>query len=103
MRELRRRARRIAGPALGLMVSGYFAYHLVEGDRGLIAWLHLSRDLRDANAALTQVHAERASLDRKVRNLRSESIDQDLLDEQVRRMLDLGAPNEIVISPPPAR
>ena len=97
LRELRRRARFILGPVVGLALTGYFAYHLVEGDRGLLAWLRLTRELREANADLEQVRAARAALDHKVANLRPDHVDPDLLDERVRATLNLVAPNEIVI------
>ncbi len=97
LRELRRRARFILGPVLGLALTGYFAYHLVEGDRGLLAWLRLTRELREESANLEQVHAARAALDHKVANLRPDHVDPDLLDERVRATLNLVAPNEIVI------
>ncbi|MBV9859323.1 MAG: septum formation initiator family protein [Alphaproteobacteria bacterium] len=102
LRELRRRARVVAGPVLGLFLAGYFAYHLVEGDRGLLAWLRLTQELRAAKGSLAAVEAQRTALDRKVANMRSDHIDPDLLDERVRGTLDAVAPNEIVIMRPPA-
>ncbi|KKL88130.1 hypothetical protein LCGC14_1927810, partial [marine sediment metagenome] len=38
--ELRGRARHIVGPVLVVCITGYFAYHVIQGDRGLIAWSH---------------------------------------------------------------
>ena len=35
--ELRTRARSVIGPLLGLCLLAYFVFHLVNGDRGLIA------------------------------------------------------------------
>ena len=37
VRELKVRARQIAGPVIGMTVVVYFAYHVVQGDRGLLA------------------------------------------------------------------
>jgi cell division protein FtsB len=100
LRELRKRARFIVGPTLGIALTGYFVYHLVEGDHGLLAWVRLTREIREENAKLEEVRAQRAALDLKVSNLRPEHIDPDLLDEQVRATLNLVAPNEIVIMQP---
>jgi cell division protein FtsB len=97
LRELRRRARFVLGPVLGLAATGYFAYHLVEGDRGLLAWRRLSAELRVDRAALATVQAERQALDRRVENLKPDHLDPDLLDERVRATLNLVAPNEVVI------
>ena len=100
LRELRKRARPVAGPALGIALTGYFVYHLIEGHHGLLAWVRLSQEIREENAKLEEVRAQRAALDLKVSDLRPEHIDPDLLDEQVRATLNLVAPNEIVIMQP---
>jgi len=100
---MRRRARFLVGPVLAIAVSGYFAYNLVEGDRGMLAWFRINQDLRLAQAKLATVQAERAALDHKVANMRPEHVDPDLLDQEVRSRLDLAAPNEIIMLQPPAR
>src|SRR5258708_29861041 len=64
LREMRRRARFLVTPVLGIAVACYFAYHLVEGDRGLRAWFRVTQDLRTAKTNLASVQAERAALDR---------------------------------------
>ena len=99
-REMRRRAKVLVAPVLGLALIGYFAYHLVEGDRGLRAWMRLTQEMRSAKMALADVSAERARLERRAGNMRSEHLDPDLLDSQVRRTLDFAAPDEIVIIQP---
>ena len=99
-REMRRRAKVLVAPVLGLALTGYFAYHLVEGDRGLRAWMRLTQELRTAKVALADVSTERARLERRASNMRSEHLDPDLLDSQVRRTLDFAAPDEIVIIQP---
>ena len=103
LREIRRRARLIIGPFLGISLCAYFAYHLVEGDRGLAAWLRLQQELREARATLAAAEAERTTLERRVELLRPEHLDRDMLDERARSQLNLVGPNEIVIMTPPAR
>ena len=100
LRELRKRARFIVGPTLGIALTGYFVYHLIEGDHGFLAWLRVSREIREETANLETVRAQRAALDLKASNLKPEHIDPDLLDEQVRATLNLAAPDEIVIMQP---
>jgi len=97
---MRRRAKVLVAPVLGLALTGYFAYHLVEGDRGLRAWMRLTQELRSAKAGLADVAAERGKLERRASNMRSGHLDPDLLDSQVRRTLDFVAPDEIVIIRP---
>jgi cell division protein FtsB len=103
MRALRRRARFVVGPICGIALTGYFAYHLVEGDRGLKAWLRLNQEVRTASANLEAVRAQRTTLDLKVSNFRPDHVDPDLLDERIRATLNLVAPDDIVIMQPDGR
>jgi len=100
LRELRRRAHLIVGPVLGIALTGYFAYHLVEGDRGLISWLRLTQEIHAESAKLEAVRAQRVALDLKVSNLKPDHLDPDLLDERVRATLNFVAPSETVIMQP---
>ena len=95
--EIRRRARAITGPVLAISLVGYFAYHLFVGDRGLIAWLQLTQQLHDAKATLAALDGERQALDHRVGLLRPDHLDPDMLDERARAVLNLAAPDEIVI------
>ena len=101
LREMRRRAKALVGPMLGIALTGYFAYHLVEGDRGLRAWVRLTQELRLAKDNLSAVSAERAELEHRVSHMRPDHVDPDLLDSQVRKTLDVAKPDEIVIMTPP--
>lgn len=100
--EIRRRARHVIGPALGLLIIGYFAYHVVHGERGLLAWHHLDQRVAQTKAELAAVQAKRRTLEHRVRLLRPESLDADLLEESVRRTLGYGRPDEVVIMTTPA-
>ena len=95
--EMRRRARHVAGPVAGISLFAYFAYHLVEGDRGLIAWRGLADQIAVAQAEHDQVHAERVALEARVSLLRPGHLDRDMLDEQARAVLNRVGPDERVI------
>ena len=103
LREMRRRAKVLVAPVFGLALTGYFAYHLIEGDRGLRAWLRITQESRLAKQNLTTIAAERAALEHRVSHMRPDHVDPDLLDAQVRKTLDVGVPNEIVIVQPPEK
>lgn len=102
MRVLRKRAGFILGPVIGIALTGYFAYHLVEGDRGLRAWFRLNREIRIEAANLDAARVRRAALDLRVSNLRPEHVDPDLLDERIRATLNLVSPDDVVIMQPAA-
>lgn len=100
--ESKRRIRDVAAPVLGLCIVGYFAYHTIEGDRGLVAYVKMTGLISDARAQVEELAAERRALERRVSLLRSDHLDPDLLDERARLMLFLARPDEIVIMDPPA-
>jgi cell division protein FtsB len=97
LQEIRKRAGFIAGPILGISLMCYFGYHLVQGERGLLAWLRLTQEIKVAQAHLTDLDAEKTQLDRRANLLRPDHLDRDMLDEQARATLNLAGPNEIVI------
>ena len=95
--ELKRRARDVIGPVLGFCIVGYFVYHSIEGDRGLLAYARLTERLTEAHAQLEEVQAERQALERRVSLLRTDNLDPDMLDERARAILNYSRPDEIVI------
>ena len=97
LNEIKRRAGDVVAPVLGFCVVGYFAYHSIEGDRGLVAWLRLNEQIRTASEELSGLQAERHALERRVSLLRPESLDRDLLEEQARIVLNFARPDEAVI------
>jgi cell division protein FtsB len=102
LNAIRLRARVIIGPILGISLVVYFAYHLVQGDRGLIAWLRLTQQIDEAHMTLAQVQAERDPLAHRV-SLMRDRLDPDLLDETARSSLNLVGSDEIVIFNRPKR
>ena len=96
-RELRRRARHVIGPLLGIMVASYFGYHAVEGDRGLIAWHRITAEIADAEARLDEISKERQTLEHRVSLLRPDNLDPDMLEERARAILNLSRPDEVVV------
>ncbi len=99
--ELRRRARHIWGPTLGVLLVLYFANHAFEGDRGALAWVQLSQKVADAVAMLADTEATRRELAMRVSQLRTDHLDPDLLDERARIMAGLVHPDDLVIYYPP--
>ncbi len=96
-RLIRRWMRALIAPACGVALTGYFAYNLVIGDRGLIAWRRLALQLQTEEAHLAALQNEREVMGHRVSELSPEHLDPDLLDERVRATLNLVAPNELVM------
>ena len=80
--------------ALGLI---YVGYQSVQGERGLLGWIERSADVERTRAEVAALAEERRKLERRVSQLRSESLDLDLLDQEARRLLNLGHPDEEVL------
>jgi cell division protein FtsB len=95
--EIRRRAHHIVGPVAGITLFGYFAYHIVQGDRGLIAWLKLSQQVETTQLQYDEVVAKRAEISHRVGLLQLQSLDPDLLEERARGVLGLVHPDDIII------
>jgi cell division protein FtsB len=87
--------------ALGACIVGYFLYHTVEGDRGWLAMLRLRQQVNAAQDNLSQLQKQRQDLEHKVRLMRPDSLDPDLLDEESRSLLDYSKPGDIVVLTPP--
>jgi cell division protein FtsB len=98
--ELRRYLRQIAVPLIGASLMGYFGYHAIQGDRGLMAWLTLKQQLRQADAQLAALQDEQVTLTNRVQRMQPASLDADLLDEQTRLMLNYARDDEVVIMHP---
>jgi cell division protein FtsB len=96
-REIRARLTDVIGPILGIAAVFYFAYHVVEGDRGLVSWWQVKHEITTAAAIMDDVTLERRKIEHRVQLLQSGSIDPDLLDERARVMLNYGRTDEIVI------
>lgn len=97
LREIRRRARQIVPQVLLACTLGYFAYHTIQGERGVLAWLRLEKELRIAQAEAAVLASERARLEHRVRLLRPDSLDPDMLEERARRILNYGRDGEVIV------
>jgi cell division protein FtsB len=95
--EFRRRFAQIVVPVLGLGALAYLGYHFFEGERGMKASWSVEQRLAKAEAERKTLMAERQRLEARVALLREDTLDRDMLDERLRRMLNLVQPSEIVI------
>ena len=97
LQELSRRLRHVIGPLIGVGAVAYFAYHTVEGDRGVLAWVRLKNEILEAELQLAKVTTERQALEHRVLLLRPDHLDPDMLEERARAMLNMGREDEVVI------
>ena len=95
--EISRKARQVLGPLMGAALMAYFAYHAVQGDRGLIAWWNLRYEIEKTNAELADVTAEKQAIEHRVALLRPGSLDRDMLEERARVMLGAVHPDDLIV------
>ena len=88
---------RLIKPLLALLVVFYLGFNALHGERGLYALVREQREFAALHTELEHTRAERARVEHRVVRLRSESLDLDLLDEQMRRMLGVMKNDEIVV------
>jgi cell division protein FtsB len=94
------RPRQILAPLMFATVFGYFGYHLVNGDRGLLAMALLQREVQTAEQNLAEAEETRKIWERRVAALRNQSLDPDMLDERARALLNYARKDDIVIFTP---
>jgi len=94
---LKRATRGLSFPLVVTALVLYFGYFAVYGKHGLVNWIRLNHEIELKQAELDAVREERQALEHRVRLLRPESVDPDLLEEQARARLGLSEPDEVVI------
>jgi len=97
LREIRARARQIAPQVLLACLAAYFGYHVVQGERGVLAWQRLERELAEARVLDDRLAEEQDRLTRNVSLLRPGNLDPDLLEEQARLLLNFGRPDDYLV------
>lgn len=90
---LKQRAVSLGGAAL----MTYVCFLLVGGDRGLLSYYAMQQDRDEALTALELVTADRMRIEHRVRRMRDESLDTDLLEEQAKGVLGYVRPDERLI------
>lgn len=93
--------KKIISPVLAFFVTIYFAYHIFQGERGVMSWIHLNKKVKEQEAYLIEMNLEKESIERRVSLLKPENLDRDLLEETAKKLLNYVAPNETVITKKP--
>lgn len=83
--------------ALLCILFFYFLYHTIYGNRGFFAYFGLKESLIEVTHVLSSSRQEHLDLDHKIELLNPESLDSDMLDEQVRRTLGYAKDMEQIV------
>lgn len=88
---------RLMKPLMWMFVAFYMGYHMLHGERGLYALMRDNRELMRLEQELVTSKAAREKMELRVSHLRDGSLDRDLLDEQMRRMMGVMKKGEVVV------
>jgi cell division protein FtsB len=89
--------RRVAMPALAVVIVGTFAGHAIAGENGILAWGSYHHALQQRQAELAQIEQQRAELKHRSELLNPNKADPDMADELVRKNLGLVRPDEVIV------
>lgn len=84
-------------PALATGLLLLFIGYTIIGPSGLLAWDSYSRQLRDRQAELRVVEAKRSELANRVALVDPRHADPDMVDELLRRNLNVLHPDDVVV------
>ena len=82
--------------SLLVVLLGYLAWQLVYSNNGAISLFRLSSKKEKLIAENKCLDEQRVSLEKKVRRMKSKSLDLDTLDEQARKNLGYGKGKEFI-------
>jgi cell division protein FtsB len=88
--------------AAGGVVS-YFWWHAHHGDRGLQAKAGHKIRIVELNGEIAAARKEKGDWERRVAQLRAESLDRDLLEERARILLNGAHKNDVIVILPQQR
>jgi cell division protein FtsB len=98
--SIKDRMRVAAWPLALMLMLSYFAYHTIEGKRGVRAYFAYGQQLKSLEPQAVETSARRAQLENQMKLLDGKSLDPDMLDEMARRNLGFMAPGEAMVEVP---
>ena len=79
-------------------IISFFGFHIVSGDRGLLARPSLELKIVQAEEQLALLNKHQRFLQQRIALLHSGSVDADILAETARSELGLYGPNDVIVS-----
>ena len=76
----------------------FFGFHIIAGDRGILARPELDRKIILAEEKLELLQRHQQFLAQRIGLMQSDSVDADMLAETARAELGLYAPNDVIIT-----
>lgn len=89
----------VAGAVFGVVVIAltlYLGFAALQGEYGLFRLFQIEAQEKKLQTELAGLQTDRAALLNKTTRLSTETLDLDSLDEQARKVLGLGRPDEMI-------
>ncbi len=87
-------------PSLCIALIGYFAFHALAGNTGLLSWGGYRQQKAELTAQQALLAERKANLEQKIALLNPHRVDPDLADELVRKDLGVVRADEVVVQLP---
>jgi len=84
-------------PAIAIVLLLLFIVYAIIGPNGILAWGDYSRQVKQRQAELKMLQAQKAALANRVKLVDPHRVDPDMADELVRRQLGVTHPDEVVV------
>lgn len=94
---MRRRAGRRLALLAGVVLCGYFAFHLTFGARGYVRLSAAQAELARAEIALAEAQAQHKTWEARAAPLRAATLDPDAVEARARAVLGWRREGEAVI------
>lgn len=95
--SIRKNFKLIASNIIWICVAAYFVFHIFTGARGAVSWARLSREVTKLESELKSLQEENSFLENKIKLLRDNNLDLDLLQEQAMNILGYANANDIIV------
>lgn len=80
-----------------LLMIFYTIYHIYNGNYGFKSYITKQDRLNQKNIELLKAQQEISNMEHRIKNLQSNNLDSDLLDEEIRKNTGYAKKNEIII------
>jgi cell division protein FtsB len=80
-----------------LVMLSSFAWYALKGPRGYAYGDELDAAIAELDAENLKLATEREGLEKRVRLMRPEHVDRDMLEQLARSELEMAYPNELVV------
>ncbi|MDR2766656.1 MAG: septum formation initiator family protein [Holosporaceae bacterium] len=80
-----------------ICLFGYFFYHIMSGARGAVSWMKLNGEIASLEEEWKTLKENNKFLEGKIKLMRDNNLDLDLLEEQAIEILGFADENDTVV------